>query len=70
VRSAKVISFVYVIGAMTPRGAKTYVGWTVDPDRRLEQHNNGKGAKSTRGEQWQLLYAESMPKNSLRPLQP
>jgi putative endonuclease len=36
----------------------TYVGWTTDLDRRLTQHNAGKGAKSTRGRAWILLYAE------------
>jgi putative endonuclease len=25
-----------------------YTGWTKDPQRRLKQHNNGKGAKYTR----------------------
>lgn len=53
-------SFVYVIGTVTPRGSKTYVGWTLDPARRLEQHNNGTGAKSTRGQRWQLLYVEKL----------
>lgn len=52
------ISFVYVIGTHAPHGWKTYVGWTLDPDRRLTQHNSGLGAKSTRGHQWQLLYVE------------
>lgn len=51
-------SFVYVIGTTTPRGCTTYVGWTLDPERRLAQHNTGAGAKSTRGRQWQLLYIE------------
>lgn len=51
-------SFVYVIGTFTPQGCKTYVGWSVDPGRRLAQHNSGAGAKSTRGRQWQLLYVE------------
>ena len=51
-------SFVYVIGTATPGGVRTYVGWTLDPDRRLEQHNAGTGAKSTRGREWRLLYIE------------
>ena len=51
-------SFVYVIGAATTRGYRTYVGWTLDPDRRLSQHNGGVGAKSTRGLFWELLYIE------------
>ncbi len=50
--------FVYVIGCTSPKGVLTYVGWTTDLDRRLMQHNVGKGAKSTRGRAWILLYAE------------
>lgn len=50
--------YVYVIGAQTPEGMRTYVGWTLDPDRRLAQHNGGTGARSTRGRQWQILYIE------------
>jgi len=50
--------FVYVIGSRRDGGSRTYVGWTTDLDRRLEQHNTGTGAKSTRGRTWVLLYAE------------
>ncbi|HWA00283.1 MAG TPA: GIY-YIG nuclease family protein [Caulobacterales bacterium] len=49
-------AYVYVIGC----GARTYVGWTLDLDRRLTQHNTGKGAKNTRGRVWVLLYAERL----------
>ena len=50
--------FVYVL-ASTARGAvRTYVGWTTDLGRRLQQHNAGTGAKSTRGATWALIYAE------------
>jgi putative endonuclease len=52
--------FVYIIGATTPRGFTTYVGWTLDLDRRLSEHNAGTGAKSTRGRCWQLIYAEKL----------
>ena len=50
--------FVYVIGSHTPEGCRTYVGWTLDPDRRLLEPNSGSGAKSTRGRAWHLLYVE------------
>lgn len=50
--------FVYVLGSATERGPRTYVGWTLDLDRRLAQHNAGSGARSTRGRAWVLLYAE------------
>lgn len=50
--------FVYVIASERSGNFRTYVGWTTDLDRRIDQHNKGTGAKSTRGRQWILLYAE------------
>lgn len=50
--------FVYIIGSKDDRGTRTYVGWTTDLERRLARHNAGTGARSTRGRQWALLYAE------------
>lgn len=47
-------SFVYIIASAD----KTYCGWTTDLDKRLKAHNDGTGAKSTRGRTWALLYAE------------
>jgi putative endonuclease len=46
--------FVYIIGSAN----RTYCGWTSDLDKRLKAHNNGTGAKSTKGRKWALLYAE------------
>ena len=53
-------SFVYVLAAKNPDGRTiTYVGWTLDLERRLAEHNGRKvGAKSTRGRAWMLVYAE------------
>jgi putative endonuclease len=55
-------SFVYVLAAKNPDGRTiTYVGWTLDLERRLAEHNGGRvgaGAKSTRGRTWLLIYAE------------
>jgi putative endonuclease len=50
--------FVYVLGSDGKGGWRTYVGWTTDLERRLAAHNSGTGARSTRGRQWALLYAE------------
>jgi putative endonuclease len=50
--------FVYILGSRRGRDCRTYVGWTLDLERRLAQHNGGTGARSTRGRVWQLLYAE------------
>lgn len=53
-------SFVYVLAARNPGGRiVTYVGWTRDLERRLNEHNGKKaGARSTRGRAWTLVYAE------------
>jgi putative endonuclease len=51
-------SFVYVLGCAAKGRHLTYVGWTTDVARRLSQHNSGKGARSTRGRTWVLLYSE------------
>ncbi len=37
--------FVYVLGCDAPGCYRTYVGWTLDLERRLAQHNFGTGAK-------------------------
>ncbi len=50
--------FVYILGSNGQGGPRSYVGWTNDLDARLEAHNSGRGAKSTRGRTWVLLYAE------------
>jgi putative endonuclease len=52
------IAYVYVLGCLTETRHLTYVGWTSDLARRLTQHNAGKGARSTRGRAWVLLYSE------------
>ena len=52
------LSFVYVLGCSDKDGTRTYVGWTNDIKARLSRHNAGKGARSTRGRAWQLLYVE------------
>jgi putative endonuclease len=57
-------SFVYVLKNENPGGRTiTYVGWTLDLERRLAEHNGtglgkSRGAKSTRGRTWTLVYAE------------
>ena len=36
--------------------AKTYVGFTNNIDVRLKKHNTNKGAKSTKGYKWVVIY--------------
>ena len=35
---------------------KTYVGYTFNLRNRLQKHNSGKGAKSTKGHKWKVIY--------------
>jgi len=36
----------------------SYVGYTNNLENRLKKHNEGKGAKSTRGKKWFLVYSK------------
>jgi putative endonuclease len=39
-----------------------YTGWSIDPDRRTQQHNAGRGAKYTRYRRpVRLVYVEELP---------
>ena len=50
--------FVYIIGSYKNYKFKTYVGYTNNLKKRLNLHNKGKGAKSTRGRAWKFIYTE------------
>lgn len=53
-------AFVYVIASHDGKGWRSYVGWTTDVLRRLGEHNGTRrGAKSTRGRDWQLVHVEA-----------
>jgi putative endonuclease len=38
----------------------TYVGYTNNLKKRIDLHNNNKGAKFTRGRKWKLIYKEKI----------
>ncbi len=48
--------FVYMIKTLNNFKNKTYVGYTKDILTRLNKHNNNKGAKSTKGYLWEIIY--------------
>ncbi len=50
--------FVYVLRSDDDGPPRTYVGWTLDVERRLAQHNAGTGARSTRGRRWMVIHVE------------
>ena len=48
--------YVYMIKSIKYGKVKTYVGYTIDLKKRLNAHNLGKGAKSTRGRFWKIIF--------------
>ena len=49
--------YVYLICTINNKGNLiSYVGYTNNIKKRLSFHNQGKGAKFTRGRRWKLLY--------------
>ena len=47
-----------MLKTITPGPKKTYVGYTNNLKLRLEKHNTNKGAKSTKGYKWLLIYSK------------
>ena len=48
--------YVYIIKTISSKISKTYVGYTNNLIKRLNTHNSNKGAKSTKGHKWELIY--------------
>ena len=51
------MAFIYLLVAK-PEYKISYIGWTNNLKKRLKEHNEGKGAKFTRGRKWKLIYYE------------
>tara|TARA_B100001287_G_C22383213_1_gene389815 strand:- start:344 stop:598 length:255 start_codon:yes stop_codon:yes gene_type:complete len=50
------IFYVYLIVSKVKKRTISYVGYTDNINNRLKLHNQGKGAKFTRGRKWKLIY--------------
>ncbi len=48
--------YVYIIKTINNSYKKTYVGYTNNLNNRLKKHNTSKGAKSTKGYKWEIIY--------------
>jgi len=54
-----------MLKSITPGIKKTYVGYTNNLNLRLAKHNSNKGAKSTKGYKWILIFSKKFKsKNS------
>ena len=50
------VYFVYLIKTKNGYLNKSYVGYTNSLENRILKHNSNKGAKSTKGYKWELVY--------------
>jgi len=57
--------YVYMLKSITTGIKKTYVGYTNDIALRLIKHNNGTGAKSTKGYKWIVIFKKKFQSKSL-----
>ena len=48
--------FVYMLTSISENKKKSYVGYTNDLSERLNKHNSNKGAKSTKGYKWKIIF--------------
>ena len=48
--------YVYMLRNISNNKKKTYVGYTKNLEKRLIKHNSNKGAKSTKGYKWELIF--------------
>ena len=54
-----------MLKCITPGTNKTYVGYTNNINLRLLKHNSNKGAKSTKGYKWILIYSKKFKSKNL-----
>ena len=56
--------YTYLLKSTSPGFKKTYVGYSINVEKRLIKHNSNKGAKSTRGFKWKLIYKKKFKTKS------
>ena len=56
--------YVYMLKSTSVGFNKTYVGYTKNIKNRLIKHNLNKGAKSTKGHKWILIYKKRFKNKS------
>jgi len=53
-----------MLKCVSPGIKKTYVGYTNNILSRLNKHNNNKGAKSTKGHKWEIIFLKKFNKKN------
>ena len=54
----------YLLKSISHESKKTYVGYSVNVEKRLIKHNSNTGAKSTRGYKWKIVYQKKFKTKS------
>ncbi|OWY20725.1 excinuclease ABC subunit C [Sphingobacteriales bacterium UPWRP_1] len=49
--------YVYIL--QSEKDSSFYIGYTQDPQKRLEQHNRGKSTYTSRKLPWKIVYVET-----------
>ena len=57
--------YVYILLTKHKQKFYTYVGYSKNLNKRLELHNNSKGAKYTKGKKWIIIYKKLYKSKSL-----
>ena len=58
-------NYVYMLLSKHKDNYYTYVGYSKNPSKRVILHNASKGAKSTRGKHWFIIYKKKYINKSL-----
>ena len=56
--------YVYILKCLTCKKSKTYVGYTNNLKKRLLKHNTNKGAKTTKGNKWKIVFTKKFTSKS------
>ena len=56
--------YVYMLISVNKVKLITYVGYSVNPLKRLKLHNQGKGAKFTKGRKWKIIFKKKLNNKS------
>ena len=56
--------FVYMLLSVNSNKPLSYVGYSINPIKRLALHNSGKGAKFTKGRKWKIIYKKKFKTKS------
>tara|TARA_B110001450_G_scaffold255223_1_gene282227 strand:+ start:976 stop:1236 length:261 start_codon:yes stop_codon:yes gene_type:complete len=56
--------YVYMLISVNRLRFFTYVGYSINPNKRLKLHNEGRGAKFTKGRQWKIIFKKKFRNKS------